>query len=198
MKRVAVVATIYRYLSHAQHFIDRLFAGYPYGGEWIRPDVELVSLYVDQRPVGDQSVDRAREFGFQIYPTIAEALRCGGDELAVDGVLVIGEHGEYPKNEFGQTLYPRYEFFSAVTEVFRRSGRSVPVFSDKHLSTDWDRALEMVETSRELRPCRERGQPAGGSNPGGSRGCRGAPAGAATAAGGGAAPPQHTASATLS
>lgn len=68
----------------------------------------------------------------------------------MDAVLIIGEHGEYPKNEFGQTLYPRYEFFSAVTEVFRRSGRSVPVFSDKHLSTDWDRALEMVETSREL------------------------------------------------
>ena len=70
MKRVAVVSTIYQYLKHTQHFIDRLMVGYPYGGEWIRPDVKVVSLYVDQRPPGDQSLDRAREFGFEIYPTI--------------------------------------------------------------------------------------------------------------------------------
>lgn len=150
MKRVAVVATIYRYLSHAQHFIDRLFAGYPYGGEWIRPDVEVVSLYVDQRPEGDQSVDRAREFGFEIYPTIAEALRCGGDKLAVDGVLVIGEHGEYPSNELGQKLYPRYEFMKACVEVFEADGRSVPIYNDKHLSYSFQKANEIVADGHRL------------------------------------------------
>ena len=77
-KRIAVVATIYRYLSHAQHFADRFFVGYPYGGQWHRPDCELVSIYVDQKPEGDQSEDRAREFGGAVYPTISEALRCGG------------------------------------------------------------------------------------------------------------------------
>ena len=29
MKRIAVVTTIYRYLSHAQHFADRFLVGYP-------------------------------------------------------------------------------------------------------------------------------------------------------------------------
>ncbi|HAA77942.1 TPA: hypothetical protein DCE37_22820, partial [Candidatus Latescibacteria bacterium] len=96
--------------------------------------MKVVSLYVDQRPEGDQSLDRAREFGFEIYPTIAEALRCGGDALDVDGVLIIGEHGEYPSNEKGQKLYPRYEFFKECVDVFEADGRSVPVYNDKHLS----------------------------------------------------------------
>ncbi len=34
-------------------------------------------------------------------------MRC--HKLAVDGVLIIGEHGNYPKSEYGQTKYPRYE-----------------------------------------------------------------------------------------
>ena len=56
---------------------------------------------------------------FQVYPTIAEALRRGDRSLAVDGVLVIGEHGDYPINEKGQILYPRYEFFEQVVDGFR-------------------------------------------------------------------------------
>ena len=87
--RLAVIATVYRYLSHAQHFADRFLVGYPYEGEWRRSNTKVVSLYVDQTPEGDQSVDRAREFGFEIYPSVAQALRCGGRDLAVDGVLII-------------------------------------------------------------------------------------------------------------
>jgi len=85
-----------------------------------------------------------------IYSTVAEALRCGGDRLAVDAVLIIGEHGNYSKNEFGQTLYPRYEFFKQVVDVFKKDGRTVPVFNDKHLSWKWEWAKEMVDTSREM------------------------------------------------
>ena len=74
----------------------------------------------------------------------------GTSELAVDGVVIIGEHGDYPRNEKGQTLYPRYEFFKQVVEVFERCGRSVPVFNDKHLSTTWERCEEMVADSKRL------------------------------------------------
>ncbi len=35
-------------------------------------------------------------------------------------------------------------------KVFRASGRSVPVFSDKHLSWNWDWAKEMYDTSRAM------------------------------------------------
>lgn len=148
--RIAVVTTIYKYLSHAQHFTDRFLVGYPRAGRWHRPNVQIASLYVDQHPEGDQSADRAREFGFRVYPTIAEALRCGGESLAVDGVLIIGEHGEYPNNELGQKLYPRYEFFKECVQVFEAEGRAVPIFNDKHLSYSFVKAQEMVEDARRL------------------------------------------------
>ena len=58
--------------------------------------------------------------------------------LAVDGVLLIAEHGDDPANEKGQKLYPRYELFEQILSVFRNSGRTVPVFNNKHLSWNWD------------------------------------------------------------
>lgn len=151
MKRIAIVTTVYRYLSHAQHMGDRFLVGYPLNGAWRKPDVKVVSLYVDQKPEGDLSAERASEFGFTVYPSIPEALRCGGDRLAVDGVVIIGEHGNYPRNEKGQLLYPRYEFFRQCVDVFEKDGRAVPVYNDKHLSYSWEKAREMVEASRRLK-----------------------------------------------
>lgn len=149
-KRLAVVTTLWTYKTHAWHMAERFLHGYPINGEWHEPGLEVVSAYVDQRPAGDLSQNRADEFGFRIYPTVAEALRCGGGKLNVDAVLLIGEHGSYPVNEFGQKLYPRYELFSRIADVFRKDDRSVPVFNDKHLSWNFDYAREMVDTSREL------------------------------------------------
>jgi hypothetical protein len=149
-KRIAVITTVYRYLTHAQHEVDRILVGYPHNGQWHRPDMKIVSLYVDQKPEGDLSAERAREFGFQVYPTIAEALRCGGDKLAVDAVMIVGEHGDYPRNEKGQVLYPRYEWFKQCVEVFEKDGRAVPVFNDKNLSYSFAKAKWMVEASRRL------------------------------------------------
>ena len=149
-KRVAVIATIYEYLSHGQHIGDRFLVGYPWEGRWRKPDLQVVSLYVDQKPKGDLSAKRSREFGFTVYPSIAEALRQGGDKLAVDAVLIIGEHGDYPDNEIGQKLYPRYEFFKQCVEVFEKDGRAVPVYNDKHLSYSFEKAKWMVDQSRRL------------------------------------------------
>jgi hypothetical protein len=149
-KRLAIVTTEWRYHSHAWHMGERFLAGYPIQGRWHRPPLDVVSAYIDQTPANDLSKDRAREFGFSIYPTIAAALRCGSNKLAVDAVLIIGEHGNYPTNEIGQKKYPRYEFFKQVVEVFQKDGRVVPVFNDKHLSWKWEWAKEMVETAQKL------------------------------------------------
>ena len=149
-KRLAIVTTVWRYLSHAQHMGDRFLVGYPHNGKWRRPEMDVVSLYVDQKPDDDQSQARAKEFGFTVYPTIAETLRCGGERLAVDAVVVIGEHGDYPTNEKGQKLYPRYKFFQQVAGVFEKDGRSVPVFNDKHLSYSFAKAARMVQASKRL------------------------------------------------
>jgi hypothetical protein len=149
-KKLAIVTTVWRYMSHTWHMGERFLVGYPIKGVWHRPPLEVVSAYVDQTPKEDLSRKRAEEFGFKLYPTIAEALRCGGDKLAVDAVLIIGEHGDYPRNKLGQTLYPRYEFFKQATDVFRKDGRAVPLYNDKHLSWSWENAKEMVETAHTL------------------------------------------------
>jgi len=151
MKRIAVIATVYRYLSHAQHIGDRFLVGYPKDGAWHKPDMKVVSLFVDQKPEGDQSAARAKEFGFPVFPTIAEALRCGGSKLAVDAVLVIGEHGQYPRNEKGQVQYPRYDFVKQCVDVFEKDGVAVPVYNDKHLSYSFEKAKWMVDASRRLK-----------------------------------------------
>jgi hypothetical protein len=149
-RKLAVVTTLWNYRSHAWHMAERFLVGYPLRGKWHHPDLEVVSAYVDQRPEGDLSGKRAAEFGFTIYPTIAQALRCGGDRLAVDAVLLIGEHGDYPVNEIGQKQYPRHEFFMQIAEIFRKDGRTAQVFNDKHLSWKFEWAKEMVDTAREL------------------------------------------------
>lgn len=149
--RIAAVVTEYRRYSHAQHILDRYLFGYSWNGRHHIPEIDLVSLYTDQQPDGELSRSRSALCPqMKIYPTISEALTCGGEKLAVDGVLLIGEHGNYPFNEKGQHLYPRYEFYQQITDVFRQSGRSVPVFNDKHLSWKWEWAQEMVRISREL------------------------------------------------
>ena len=150
-KKLAVVTTVWTYRSHAWHMAERFLAGYPVRGRWHKPPFDVVSAYVDQKPKDDLSADRAREFGFKIYPTVAEALRCGTDKLAVDAVLIIGEHGQYPQSPIGQTQYPRYEFFKQVAAVFEKDGRVAPVFNDKHLSWKWDWAREMVDTAHKLK-----------------------------------------------
>jgi hypothetical protein len=149
--KIALITTIMFKYAHSQHFVDRFLEGYGWNSEHHRPPMDLVSLYVDQVGSDDLSRERAARFpSMKIYPTIAEALTLGGSKLAVDGVLLIGEHGNYRVNEKGQTQYPRYEFFQQVVGVFRTSGRSVPVFNDKHLSWNWDWAREMYDTARRL------------------------------------------------
>src|SRR5437868_1707304 len=105
-KKVAAVVTEYRKWSHADVILGNLLEGYAPDRK-TRPDLQLVALYTDQVPKTDLSRGLAKKHGFTIYDTIAEALTLGGDKLAVDGVLSIGEHGDYPNNEKGQHLYPR-------------------------------------------------------------------------------------------
>ena len=149
--KIAAVTTVFFKYSHTQHFVDRFLEGYGWNGTHHHPPMDLVSLYVDQVGQGDLSRDRATRYpSMKISPTVAETLTLGGSKLAVDGVLLIGEHGRYKRNEKGQTLYPRYELFQQIVKVFRDSGRSVPVFNDKHLSWNWEWAKEMYDTSRRL------------------------------------------------
>ncbi len=68
----------------------------------------------------------------------------------MDGVVIVGEHGDYPTDLKGHWLLPRWWIYQQVVRVFEKSKRSVPVFNDKHLSYNWDDAKWMFDKSREL------------------------------------------------
>ncbi|NBV45519.1 MAG: hypothetical protein EBR86_07730 [Planctomycetia bacterium] len=151
--RIAFLGTVVFEHSHSQHFLDRLALGYAWRGGWEAPRVEVAGLYVDQFPDWprkDLARGRAQKYGLTLRPNVADALTLGTGTLAVDGVVIIAEHGEYPRTATGQTRYPRYRWFKECVKIFESSGRAVPVFMDKHLSTTWRECLEMVEDSRRL------------------------------------------------
>ena len=154
-KTVAAIVTMYtndgRLNTHANVIIGRLLDGYSPNGVFTEPRTRVVSMFTDQVPPQDLSRGLAEKHGFRIYPTIREALTLGGGDLAVDAVCFVGEHGVYPSNDRGQKLYPRYELMDPIVEVFRRTGKTAPVFSDKHLSYSWLKAKSMYAWSRELK-----------------------------------------------
>ncbi len=147
-KTIAAIVTEYRYYSHADVICGRLLEGYTPNNRRVEPRTRIVSMYTDQIAPKDMSRDLAAKHGFKIYPTIAEALTLGGDKLAVDAVLLVGEHGNYPTNEKGQKQYPRFELYQRIIDVFRKSGRVAPLFSDKHLSYSWTKAKMMYDEAR--------------------------------------------------
>jgi hypothetical protein len=149
-KRIAFLGTTVFTHSHSQHFLDRFAAGYMMGGLWRDPLVDIASVYIDQFPENDIGKARIAKYKLKQFNSIGDALTLGSSKLAVDGVLIIGEHGNYPQTEKGQTRYPRYEWFKEIVKIFEASGRSVPVFNDKHLSTDWNECQEMVADAKRL------------------------------------------------
>lgn len=149
-KRVALITTIYRYLSHSYHIAGRFLYGYMKDGQHHFPDFAIASAYVDQVGDNDLSRELAQRHGFRISPTVEDALTLGTRSLAVDAVLLIAEQGTYPFNDKRQELYPRYEWFQRIAQVMKDSGRTVPVFNDKHLSYDRRKAQEMVATAKRL------------------------------------------------
>ena len=204
--RLAILGSVYRHQSQMQTLADRFLVGYPNDGEWHMPNVQVVSVYVDQLerqadaapspyqlamtgakvapssaakgiagglgrdrtvktqsvpektepsenldPTADLSRARAQQFGFRLCSNIPEALRCGGDRIAVDAVLAIVEQDDYPSNDRGQILLPTYDFFQQCVEVFEDEGRGVPYFNYKQLSFSFDEAQTMVKTANRLR-----------------------------------------------
>lgn len=149
-KPVAAVVTTYSHNSHADVIVSRLLEGYTLNDQGERPNLKLVSLYTDQVPETDKSRKLAAQYGFKIYDTVSDALTLGTGKLAVEGVLLVAEHGDYPKSPTGQTVYPKRRLFNEVATVFRTSGRVVPVFCDKHLADNWPDAKWLYDTAKEL------------------------------------------------
>lgn len=148
---VAAVITQYWEYSHADVIIGKILEGWQQKGG-VGPDLEIVSLYVDQFPEKDLSRNLAKKYGFRIARTIDEAVTLGTNRVPVSGVLSIGEHGDYPyTKDTRQHMYPRRRFFDGIVAAMKRCGQFVPVFNDKHLGYRWQDARHMVETARRYR-----------------------------------------------
>lgn len=148
-KAVAAVVTIYTKNSHTDVLIGKILAGWEQSGG-PGPNLRLASMYVDQFPDGDLARKMSEQHGFPIFNTIEQAITLGQDRVAVDGVISIGEHGDYPWNELGQHLYPRRRFFQEITDTLSKHQQVVPVFNDKHPGPAWTDAKWMYDRAVEL------------------------------------------------
>jgi hypothetical protein len=147
--KVAAIFTVLRFRSHAYNILENFLGPYYFNGRLVDPGVDVVAFYADQFPDDDMAREVSQRFGIPLFGSIDEALCRGGKQLAVDAVLSIAEHGDYPFNERGQQMYPRKAFFDQSVAVMQRSHRFVPYFNDKHLSYRWDWARAMYDTARE-------------------------------------------------
>jgi hypothetical protein len=150
-KRIAALTTTYFMRSHADDVMTRFLEGYWINDRFYPPAFEIASLYMDQVHPADVGYRLAAAYNFPVVKSIPEALTLGSSKLAVDGVLLVAEHGNYAFNDRQQQLYPRFKFFKQVVQTFRSSERVAPVYSDKHLSWSWAEAKQMYGWSREMR-----------------------------------------------
>lgn len=147
-RKVAAIVTTYFPNSHAGVLVDKFIRGFPTDEGLIPPRTEIASLYIDQIHAHDIGRQTAHAYGIPIYESIRATLTLGGDKLAVDAVLLIGEHGDYPRTALGQEMLPRRYFFEQIVGVIGEAGRPIPIFNDKHLSHRWDHARWMYETAK--------------------------------------------------
>jgi hypothetical protein len=150
-KNVAAIVTVYRHNSHADVIVSRLLQTDTLDGKGKESPLKLVSLYTDQRPADDISRLLGASHRFRVSETIEDALTLGTGRLAVDGVLLIAEHGDYPKSSTGNIQYPKPRLWEEILKVFRTSGKVVPVFIDKHLADNWADAKFIYDSAKEMK-----------------------------------------------
>jgi len=150
-KRVAVITTEYRHNSHSDVIASRMLLTDMLDGTGAESPLKMVSLYTDQFPAGDMSRLLSASHRFPVMPTISDTLTLRSGTLAVDGVMIIAEHGNYPFSATGNHQYPKRRFWDQTLKVFRQTGKVVPVFMDKHLCDNWEDSKFIYDTAKEMK-----------------------------------------------
>ena len=148
-KPVTAIITAYQSGMHADALVGKILEGWQQDGG-PGPALRLVSMYLDQPAAGDLGSRMSTRYQVPIFDSIEKAITVGDNRVQVDGVISIGEHGDYPTNEKGQDLYPRRRFFAEIANTLEKYQRMVPVYNDKHLGPVWSDAKWMYERARQL------------------------------------------------
>ena len=150
-RRVAAIVSVYHHNAHADVIVSRLLKTHTLDGQGRVSPLKLASIYIDQFPESDIGRALMAEHGVPVCATVQEALELGTGALAVDGILLVAEHGTYPTSDTGQVIYPKRRLFDEIAAVVERGGRGVPLFCDKHLADNWTDAKHLFDTAARLR-----------------------------------------------
>lgn len=142
-KRIAAIVTEYRHNSHAEMIVGRLLGRFGY-----RSGLDVVSLYTDQTPSNDESREEAGKRGIPVFGTIRDTICCAAERSGLDGIVIIGEHGDYPVDSLGRKRYPRRRFMDETLQTLDELNVRVPIFSDKFLAWRLDDSLWIYEQLR--------------------------------------------------
>jgi len=137
--------------SHPDVILGQILRNYSMDGSGIASRLRLASLYVDKPRATDISAKLAAEYHFQLCNSVEDALTLGTGKLAVGGVFLCTEHGDYPSSPIGHVLYRHRALFEEIVKVFEASGRVVPVFIDKHVADNWEDARYIYETAKRMK-----------------------------------------------
>jgi hypothetical protein len=130
-KRVSVIITEYWEISHADVIVSKMLEGFTLDGRTYTSSLDIVSMYVDHFPANDLSRELCARHHINLHTSIRNALLNGKTAFDLDGIILIGEHGDYPINQYGQILFPRRRFFAECLQVMLEFDRIVPIYSDK-------------------------------------------------------------------
>jgi hypothetical protein len=141
--------------SHADLLVGRLHDGYELLWTPTEPLSALEVMHVLDPGPTDVGAERAETWGVRRAADISGALSASGEGVDVDGVVLIAERN--PRSgrpeevdERGRPKDRRHELFMQVARACEQSGKSVPVFLDKHLGNSWTEISEIHETARRL------------------------------------------------
>src|SRR5262245_62987102 len=92
-KSVAAIITAYERGLHADVLCGKILEGWKQDGG-SGPALTLASMYVEQFTDRDMARPMSKKHNVPLFDTIEGAVTVGGRSIPVDGVLVIGEHGD--------------------------------------------------------------------------------------------------------
>ena len=149
-EKFAAITSAFTMRSTADNIVTRLLQGYWIGNDYHEPQCDVISLYEDRKETTSLGPRMSEVYGITLAHSVSDALTLSRGSLAIDGVVIAcdDEYADAAVARSSRDL--KFRLFEQVVEVFRKCGRSVPVFCAGRLAAGWDQAKQMQQWSKEL------------------------------------------------